>query len=72
MTENQALAVDAVVGILLTWGAFIAVGALGASDTVQAVVGMIGLCVTCFLVGVIDVHYTRKAIERGEPPDDLN
>jgi hypothetical protein len=71
MTENQALLLDAVVGTILTWAAFVAAGVLGVNDTVQGVIGMVGLCITCLMVGAIDVHYSRKAIERGEDPDDF-
>jgi hypothetical protein len=47
-------------------------GLLGDNDTVQGVIGMLGLVITCLMIGAIDVHYTRKAIDRGEPPDDLS
>lgn len=72
MTENKALALDGVVGCIVTWGSVILLNALGVNGTLQALAGMVGLCITCFLIGVIDVYYTRKAIERGEPPDDLS
>jgi hypothetical protein len=71
MTENQALILDLVVGFILTVGSFLAAGLLGVDDTVQGVIGMTCMAITCALIGVIDVHYTRKEIERGEPPDDL-
>ena len=71
MTENQAFLLDAVVGLTLTIGAYVAVGLLGVSETVQSVTGMLGMVITCLMVGAIDVHYSRKAIERGEDPDDF-
>jgi hypothetical protein len=72
VTENQALLLNAVVGFILTIGSFVAAGLLGVDGTVQGVIGMLGLVITCLMIGAIDMHYTRKAIERGEPPDDLS
>lgn len=71
MTEKQALILDLVVGFIVTLGSFAGLGAAGINDTVQGVVGILGLVITCSLIGVIDMHYTRKAIERGEDPADL-
>jgi hypothetical protein len=71
MSEKQALILDLVVGYIVTVGGFALLGHLGVNDTVTALYGMVGLVVTCALIGAIDVHYTRKAIERGEDPDDF-
>jgi hypothetical protein len=71
MTEKQALTLDVVVGFILTVGSFLAAGLLGVNDTVQGVIGMTGMSITCAMIGAIDAHYARKAIERGEDPDDF-
>jgi hypothetical protein len=60
MTKRQAYAVDAAVGCLLTWGSVPLMEALGVGDAVQGVVAMLGMCATCFMVGVIGAHYARK------------
>lgn len=71
MSETQALILDLVVGFIATLGSVVLLDSLGVNGPTQAVVAVIGLALTCFLIGVIDVHYTRKAIERGEDPDHL-
>ena len=72
MTEKLALILDLVVGLTATLGSFVLLGILGVNDQVRTCAAMVGLCITCALIGAIDVHYTRKAIERGEAPDDLS
>jgi hypothetical protein len=71
MTEKQALILDVVVGYVVTMGGVVLLDRIGVNGTLVALAGMIGLSVTCLLIGAIDVHYTRKAIERGEDPDEL-
>ena len=71
MTEKQALILDVVVGYVVTMGSVVLLDRLGVNGTVVVLVGMAGLVVTCLLIGAIDVHYVRKAIERGEDPDEL-
>jgi hypothetical protein len=71
MTENQALILDVVIGFIATMGGVVLLDRLGVNGTLVALAGMIGLSVTCLLIGAIDNHYARKAIERGEDPNDL-
>jgi flagellar biosynthesis component FlhA len=71
MTEKQALVLDVVVGLTITLGSVVLLSAVGANEQLQFVAAMVGLAVTCLLIGAIDVHYTRKAIARGEDPDEL-
>jgi hypothetical protein len=71
MSENQALALDLVVGFVVTIGSVFLLDWLGANGPTQALVALLLMCVTCLLIGAIDVHYERKAIERGEDPDDF-
>jgi hypothetical protein len=54
-----------------TIGGFAALGLAGVNDVVRTCAAMVGLVVTCAMIGAIDVHYTRKALERGEDIDDL-
>jgi hypothetical protein len=63
MTENKAFVLDIVLGCLFTWGSVILLNALGVADGIQGLVGVWGLVVTSFLVGVIGVHYDRKEKE---------
>ena len=68
MSENTAYVIDIVVGTLLSCGVVILLSALGASSGLQALVGVWGLIITAFMVGVIGIHYGEK---RGEiPPKD--
>ncbi|HTR73647.1 MAG TPA: hypothetical protein VMH33_00110 [Solirubrobacterales bacterium] len=69
MTERQALVLNIVIGSVITLGSFALLGVLGVAGQLQALVGVLGLAATAFMIGVIDVHYTRKAIARGEDPD---
>lgn len=71
MTENQALILDVVIGFIATMGGVVLLDGLGVNGTLVALVGMIGLSVTCLLIGAIYNHYARKAIERGEDPNEL-
>jgi hypothetical protein len=71
MTEKRALILDVVVGYVVTMGSVVLLDHLGVNGTVVVLVGMAGLVVTCLLIGAIDVYYVRKAIERGEDPDEL-
>jgi hypothetical protein len=68
MTKRQAFALDAVVGCLLTWGSIPLMGALGVADQIQGVVAMLGMVATCFMVGVIGVHYSRRRQAEEEDP----
>jgi hypothetical protein len=71
MTENQALVFDLVVGFVVTMGSVFLLDWLGANGPTQAIVALLCMSITCLLIGAIDVHYTRKAIARGEDPDDF-
>jgi lipopolysaccharide export LptBFGC system permease protein LptF len=64
MTENKAYVLDIVVGCLATWGAVILLNAVGANGGLQFLVGMWGLVITAFMVGVIGTHYGRKKGKR--------
>jgi hypothetical protein len=63
MTENEAFAIDIVVGCLLTWGIVLLLDVLGVSDGIQGLVGVWGIVVMSFFIGVIGVHYGRKEQE---------
>jgi hypothetical protein len=69
MTENKALALDVVVGCLLSWGSVILLDAVGANDGLQFLAGMWGLVVTAFMVGVIGYLYERKEAGREDGGD---
>lgn len=71
MSENQALALDLVVGFVVTLGSVFLLDSLGANGPTESVVAILCMSVTCFLIGVIDVRYARRALERGEDPDDF-
>jgi hypothetical protein len=64
MTENKAFVLDIVLGCLFTWGSVILLNALGVADRIQGLVGVWGIIVTSFLIGVIGVHYAEKERER--------
>jgi hypothetical protein len=60
MTKRQAFLLEGVVGMVLTWGSVPLMEALGVGERIQAVVAMLGLAMTCLMLGVISEHFRRK------------
>ena len=69
MTEIQAFAVNAVVGISVGLTCVWALGELGAGESVLIVAAMLTIAIPALMIGVIGRHYERKEIERGEDPE---
>jgi ABC-type dipeptide/oligopeptide/nickel transport system permease component len=69
VSENQAQAINVVVGVPVSLACVWLLGQLGVQDNVLLVAAMLAIVVPSFMVGVIGLHYRHKRETQGDDPD---